>query len=69
MCGKIKLKYNFRHNNNNDEISIFFPSFIWVVRDFALDLGKSDGNEVYINKIIIFSLDNYSGIYGKLLNS
>ena len=29
-----------------DEISAYFPTFLWVLRDFALQLIDSDGNDI-----------------------
>jgi len=29
-----------------DELAKFFPSFLWVVRDFTLRLIDSDGNKI-----------------------
>ena len=29
-----------------DEIAKFFPSFLWVVRDFTLRLLDTDGNKI-----------------------
>lgn len=53
-----KLSQSITLGNNNKscnegEISNYFPSFVWVVRDFALDLKKSDGKEVLNNNLIV----------------
>ena len=29
-----------------DELAKFFPSFLWVVRDFTLRLLDTDGNKI-----------------------
>jgi len=29
-----------------EEMAAYFPSFLWVLRDFALQLIDSDGNDI-----------------------
>ena len=34
------------HGEDADEISMYFPSFFWVVRDFSLQLQDPQGNQI-----------------------
>ena len=34
------------HEDDPDELAKFFPSFMWVVRDFTLRLLDTDGNRI-----------------------
>ena len=44
-----------------EEISKYFPSFLWVVRDFALRLSDSYGNEMTSRDYIESALVNQKG--------
>ena len=37
---------SFSKNKEHDEIAKFFPSFLWVVRDFMLQLKDPEGNNI-----------------------
>lgn len=43
----IKLhQNNYDANNNPEEISVYFPSLLWLLRDFSLKLEDSQGNTI-----------------------
>lgn len=44
-----------------DELAKFFPSFIWVVRDFTLRLLDSDGNKINSKEYLEQSLRELKG--------
>lgn len=44
MSKKIQVKQG--QEVNADEMAAYFPTFLWVLRDFALQLVDTDGNEI-----------------------
>ena len=44
-----------------DELASFFPSFLWIVRDFALELHDEDGNEMSSKEYLERSLEQNDG--------
>ena len=46
-----------------EELASFFPSFLWVVRDFALDLVDEDGNEISEKDYLEDSLEQTEDAY------
>ena len=44
-----------------DEIAKFFPSFLWVVRDFTLRLLDTDGNKINQREYLEQSLREQKG--------
>lgn len=45
-----------------DEMAQYFPSFLWILRDFALRLEDSDGNMITQKKYLENSLKDQKGI-------
>ena len=45
-----------------DELSTYFPSFLWVLRDFSLRLEDADGNMLTQNDYLERSLQEQNGI-------
>ena len=39
-------------NNNNENLSAYFPSFLWVVRDFSLQLVDENGRQLSSNQYL-----------------
>ena len=48
-------------NIDPDEVAKFFPTFMWVVRDFALRLLDDDGNKLTAKTYLENSLREHSG--------
>jgi hypothetical protein len=44
-----------------EELASFFPSFLWIVRDFALELLDEDGNEMSSKEYLERSLEQNDG--------
>ena len=44
-----------------DELAKFFPSFMWVVRDFTLRLLDTDGNKINSKEYLEMSLREQKG--------
>jgi len=44
LSKKIQVKQG--QEVNADEMAAYFPTFLWVLRDFALQLVDTDGNEI-----------------------
>ena len=44
LSKELQIKSELLENSDPDDISKFFPSFLWVVRDFALKLTDSYDN-------------------------
>lgn len=47
--------------NDPDEISKFFPSFLWVVRDFSLKLHDQYGNTITSREYLDQALQEQKG--------
>lgn len=45
------------------ELHRFFPSFLWVLRDFSLDLVDEEGNPITPNEYLEYSLSPQIGAY------
>lgn len=60
LAKDIQLKSNV--SNTNEDISILFPNFLWVVRDFALKLVDREGNNIQAKEYLENALDFQKGI-------
>ena len=45
-----------------DEVSLYFPSFLWVIRDFSLQLIDSSGNKISAKEYLENSLQPQKGV-------
>ena len=45
-----------------DEMAQYFPSFLWILRDFALRLEDQDGNSITMRKYLENSLQEQKGM-------
>ena len=57
LAKEIQLK-----NQNSKEEDTFFPSFLWIVRDFALKLQDSFGNSLTAKDYLERALDLQKGV-------
>jgi hypothetical protein len=62
---------HIKSNGNSDEIdsdeySQYFPSFMWVVRDFTLQLEDEDGEEINSNQYLEKALEEQKGFSDKI---
>ena len=62
---------HIKSNGNSDEIdsdeySQYFPSFMWVVRDFTLQLEDEDGEEINANQYLEKALEEQKGFSDKI---
>lgn len=46
MSKEIQIKSEVIGESDPDEISKYFPSFLWIVRDFTLKLLDTCGNAI-----------------------
>lgn len=64
----IQLSANQRRNNETDtkDLSLYLPSFLWVIRDFALKLVDPDGNPITAKDYLEKSLESQKGFSDSL---
>ena len=56
----IKIK-SLSHNDKEEELSEYFPSFLWLLRDFSLKLEDKDGNNISEKEYLESALENKVG--------
>lgn len=64
---KIRSAEAGEEGDEDSQFVRFFPSFVWVVRDFTLSL-EIDGNEVTEDEYLDFALQLKKGILNKMPN-
>lgn len=62
---------HIKSNGNSDDIdseeySQYFPSFMWIVRDFTLQLENEDGEEITANQYLEKALEEQKGFSDKI---
>lgn len=61
LSKQLQVKSN-QSSTNPDEIASYFPSFLWVLRDFALRLVDPDGNAITAKKYLENALVLQKGV-------
>ena len=56
----IKIK-SLSHNDREEELAEYFPSFLWLLRDFSLKLEDLDGNNITEKEYLESALENKIG--------
>ena len=56
----IKIK-SLSHDDNEEELSEYFPFFLWLLRDFSLKLEDKDGNNISEKEYLESALENKAG--------
>ena len=56
----IKLKNSFKEDNKN-ELAQYFPSFLWLLRDFSLKLVDKNGKNITEKQYLEHALENIKG--------
>ena len=56
----IKLKNSFKEDNKN-ELAQYFPSFLWLLRDFSLKLVDKKGKNITEKQYLEHALENIKG--------
>ena len=56
----IKIK-SLSHNDREEELAEYFPSFLWLLRDFSLKLEDLDGNKITEKEYLEGALENKIG--------
>lgn len=46
LSQNIHIKANGNDNVTMEEFSQYMPTFLWVLRDFSLDLQNKEGDEI-----------------------
>jgi Guanylate-binding protein, N-terminal domain len=46
LSNQVQIKSGFTDSEEPGQLAKYFPSFLWVVRDFALRLQDSQGNPI-----------------------
>ena len=57
----IKLKNNQIGENNENELAEYFPTLLWLLRDFHLKLEDNDGNKINEKQYLETALRNVNG--------
>lgn len=52
--------------NNSEQLSEYFPQFLWVLRDFILELADEDGNSITPNEYLELCLKEAEGFSQKI---
>jgi hypothetical protein len=50
-----------------DELAEYFPSFMWVVRDFSLQLKDRDGEDITAREYLESALEEQKGITEQIM--
>ena len=58
---QIKIHSSQEGDNDPDQMKHYFPSFMWVLRDFSLQLVDQEGNKIHPNQYLEKSLDLQRG--------
>jgi F0F1-type ATP synthase delta subunit len=56
----IKIK-SLSHEDKEEELAEYFPSFLWLLRDFSLKLENLEGKEITEKEYLETALENKSG--------
>ena len=57
----IKLNKNSKDNDSEMELIEYFPSLLWLLRDFSLKLEDKNGNEITSKEYLEIALENING--------
>ena len=57
----IKLNKNSKDNDSEMELIEYFPSLLWLLRDFSLKLEDKNGNEITSKEYLEMALENING--------
>eukprot|EP01017_Pseudomicrothorax_dubius_P051387 TRINITY_DN9884_c0_g1_i3.p1 TRINITY_DN9884_c0_g1~~TRINITY_DN9884_c0_g1_i3.p1 ORF type:complete len:1087 (+),score=311.01 TRINITY_DN9884_c0_g1_i3:56-3316(+) len=60
LAKEIQIKTN--QQNENEDLGQYFPSFFWIVRDFALKLVDQSGNPISSKEYLENSLQTQKGV-------
>ena len=61
LSKELQIKANSVDESDPEEFQKYFPSFLWVVRDFALRLTDMQGNEITSRNYLESALMNQKG--------
>lgn len=61
LSKELQIKSETLEESDPDELQKYFPSFLWVVRDFALKLIDNQGNEITSRNYLEAALMNQKG--------
>ena len=60
MSKLIKIK-SLSHEDKEEELAEYFPSFLWLLRDFSLKLENMEGKEITEKEYLESALENKVG--------
>lgn len=61
LSKELQIKSETLEESDPDELQKYFPSFLWVVRDFALKLIDNQGNDITSRNYLEAALMNQKG--------
>ena len=57
----VNITKNIQQKNGNKDFSKYLPAFMWVIRDFSLQLRNKEGNPITSKEYLEFSLEMQPG--------
>ena len=57
----VNITKNIQNKNNDKDFALYLPSFMWVIRDFSLQLKNSDGKTITSKEYLEKSLEIQKG--------
>ena len=64
----VNITKNIQQKNGNKDFAKYLPAFMWVIRDFALQLKNKEGNPITSKEYLEFSLELQNGTSEFIVN-
>ena len=64
----VNITKNIQQKNGNKDFAKYLPAFMWVIRDFSLQLKNRDGNPITSKEYLEYSLELQNGTSEFIVN-
>ena len=64
----VNITKNIQQKNGNKDFAKYLPAFMWVIRDFSLQLKNKEGNSITSKEYLEFSLEMQPGTSEFIVN-
>ena len=64
----VNITKNIQQKNGNKDFAKYLPAFMWVIRDFSLQLKNKEGNPITSKEYLEFSLELQNGTSEFIVN-
>ena len=64
----VNITKNIQQKNGNKDFAKYLPAFMWVIRDFSLQLKNRDGNSITSKEYLEYSLEMQPGTSEFIVN-